>query len=159
MSSASPAAEAVRQVLTHPTGGVVGLVDDLLTVCREHQLQLDWQAARCRVRSAGSDREEFLEVSLRKSVFRMILARVAALCNERIPNSVSPYGGRGELSVGPQPLARFRVLFANTPDEQKLELKFELRELADGSEVEGRFENPLSIPGCQAETQEVDPRP
>src|SRR5208282_5382429 len=59
---------------------------------------------------------------LRKSVFRAILARVAVLCNERSPNSVSPYGGQGEVSVGADPAMTFRVEFANTPDEQRLEL-------------------------------------
>jgi hypothetical protein len=122
MSTASQASEVLRRTLLHPSRGVVGLVDDLLTVCREQGLQLDWQGNRCRVRSVGGDGEEVMDVPLRKSVFRAILARVAVLCNERAPNSVSPYGGRGELSAGTNPPAVFRVTFANTPAEQKLEL-------------------------------------
>jgi len=104
------------------------LVDDLLAVCLEHGLQLDWQADRCRVRSFGGGWEESIDVPLRKSVFRAILARVATLCNERIPNSVSPYGGQGELSVGANRPAVFRVTFANTPTEQKLELMTEIED-------------------------------
>jgi hypothetical protein len=114
--------ELLRQVLTHPTGGITGLVDDLLMLCFEHHLQLDWQANRFRVRSSGGDWEELLEVPLRKSVFRAVLARVAVLCNERNPNSVSPYGGQGELSIGEGSPAVYRITFANTPGEQKLEL-------------------------------------
>ncbi|MCI0377982.1 MAG: hypothetical protein L0215_10270 [Gemmataceae bacterium] len=98
------------------------MVDELLQVCRQHGLQLDWQSDRCRVRSVGRDWEELLDEPLRKSVFRAILARVATLCNKQIPNSVSPYGGHGELSVGPKPAAVFRAEFVNTPIEQKLEL-------------------------------------
>jgi hypothetical protein len=44
------------------------------------------------------------------------------LCNEQRPNSVSLYGGRGELSIHRKPAALLRVAFANTPDEQYLEL-------------------------------------
>jgi hypothetical protein len=50
------------------------------------------------------------------------LARVAVLCNQRTPNSVSPYGGQGELLIGPEPTTTMRVAFVNTPDEQSLEL-------------------------------------
>jgi hypothetical protein len=125
MSTPSRYAEMLRRILVHPTRGVAGLVDDLLAVCREHGLQLDWQADRCRVRSSGSDWEELLDVPLRKSVFRAVLARIAALCNERTPQSVSPYGGQGHLAVGTNPLAVFRVTFANTPAAQQLELMTE----------------------------------
>ena len=49
--------------------------------------------------------------------------RLAALCNEQSPGSVSPYGGEGELSIGTNPSAVFRVAFTNTPGEQVLELR------------------------------------
>src|SRR5579859_3596846 len=107
MSVASPIADAFRCILANPTRGVVGLVDDLLVLCREHGLQLDWQPERCRLRPCGGDWEEVLDMPIRKSVFRTILARVAALCNERAPNSVSPYGGQGELSPRAIPEAVF----------------------------------------------------
>jgi hypothetical protein len=122
MNTPSQLSGALRSILERPTHGVVGLVDDLLRLCQEQGLQLDWQGQCCRVRSLGSDREEVIDVPLRKSVFRAILARVAALCNERNPNSVSPYGGNGELSVSANPPAVFRVTFANTPAEQQLAL-------------------------------------
>lgn len=110
----------IRQVLAHPAGGIVGLVDDLLALCLERGLELDWQADHCRVRSCGGDWQS-LDVSLRKSVIRAILARVAVLCNERTPDSASPYAGQGELSVGAN-AAVLRVAFVNTPETQKLEL-------------------------------------
>jgi hypothetical protein len=122
MSTPPPFSVVLRRTLLHPTRGVVGLVDDLLAVCREYDLQLDWQSDRCRVRSFGGEWEELIDVSLRKSVFRAILARVAALCNERSPNSTSPYGGQGEIMVGVNPATVFRATLTNTASEQRLEL-------------------------------------
>ena len=40
-----------------------------------------------------------IDVPLQKSVVRAALARVAVLCNERIPGSVSPFGGQGRLRM------------------------------------------------------------
>jgi hypothetical protein len=103
--------------------GVVGLVDNLLGLCREQGLQLSWHANQCRVRPLGLATRESIDVPLPKSVFRAILARMAALCNERSPNSVSPHGGEGELSLGGNPPTVFRIAFTNTPGEQRLEVR------------------------------------
>jgi hypothetical protein len=138
MSTASSLSGVFRRVLTHPTRGVIGLVDDLLTVCREQSLQLDWQAGRCRVRSRGSDWEELVDVPLRKSVFRAMLARLAVLCNEGTANSVSPYGGQGQLSAGANSPAVFRVAFTNTTTEQKLELTTETGPAVEASQWDGQ---------------------
>jgi hypothetical protein len=102
--------------------GVVGLVDGLLKLCPPHGLQLDWQAGRCRIRSVDIGSEELLLSPMRKSMFRAILARVAALCNERRANTVSPYGGEGELFVDADPPAILSVIMTNSSNEQKLEL-------------------------------------
>jgi hypothetical protein len=123
MNQLPPLSERVRRALEPARGGIVGLVDDLLGLCREQGLHLDWRADRCRVHPLGVRPEESTEIPLPKSVFRAVLARVAALCNERIPDSVSPYGGEGELSVGTDPPTVFRVAFINTPGEQRLEVR------------------------------------
>jgi hypothetical protein len=125
--------EFLRRVLLHPKDGIVSLVDDLLILCKEQALELDWQSGRCRLRSTRSDSQETVEVPLRRSIFRAILARVAALCNERNPNSVSPYGGQGELdgswlifsAEGEPRRAVIKTAFKNTPDEQRLSLAVE----------------------------------
>lgn len=111
-------AETIRAALERPVGGVVPLVEELLRLCKQQRLELDWQAERCLVRSAGG--EEVIDRPLRKSAFRAVLARVAALCNEGKPGSVSPYGGEGELPVEGDPAAVFRVSFVNTTEEQRL---------------------------------------
>jgi hypothetical protein len=75
------------------------------------------------VRLLGTEPQESVAVPFQKSVFRAILARLAALCNEQSPDSVSPYGGASELSVGTSPPVVFCVAFANTPAEQWLEVR------------------------------------
>jgi hypothetical protein len=121
MSTATPVSDALRQALENPTNGVAGVVDDLLRACPERGLQLDCQGDRCRVVVHGTNGEE-IDVPLRKSVFRALLARLAVLCNQRRPDSVSPYGGDGELAIG-EPETVFRVTFVNTADQQKVDLK------------------------------------
>jgi len=125
MNTTAQITEVLRTALEHPSRGVVGLVDDLLRLCPEQGLRLDGQADRCRISFLTGDSEEATDVPLRQSVFRAILARIAVLCNERTPDSVSPYGGQGELSAGANPPAVFRVSFANTPAVHKLELTTE----------------------------------
>jgi hypothetical protein len=122
MKTTSKIAEAIREVIEHPSDGVVGIVDELLRLCPEQGLRLDWQADGCRIHCCVGDSEETIDVPRRKSVFRAILARIAVLCNEQVPNSVSPYGGEGELSTAANPSVQFRVSFTNTPAEQTLEL-------------------------------------
>jgi hypothetical protein len=123
MNTTPPLAEMFRRIIEHPSDGIVGLVDDLLILCREHGLQLDWQSDGCRIRSFADGSEALIEASVRSSVFRAILARLAALCNAHIPASVSPYGGQGELSIGTNPSTLFRVSFGNAPGEQWLTLR------------------------------------
>ncbi len=133
MNTTAQLTEGLRGPFEHPIRGIVSLVDDLLRLCPEQGLRLDWQADRCRISYVTGNSEEATDVPLRKSVFRAILARIAVLCNERIPNSVSPYGGQGELSVGTNPPAKFRVAFTNTPSEQKLELRTETEPASEGN--------------------------
>ena len=120
MNPLAPFLERLR-ALFHPTpSGAVGLVDDLLELCREGNLGLSFRDGHCHVLAA----DQALEIPLPKSVFRALLARVAVLCNERIPNSVTPYGGEGELVVSSNPPAAYHVSFTNTPAEQRLELTY-----------------------------------
>lgn len=133
MNDLSPFPERLKRAFEPTRRGVVGLVDDLLGLCREQGLQLDWQAKQCRARPIGAGPQESTEIPLPRSVFRAVLARLAVLCNERIPDSVSPYGGEGELSVHTNPPTVFRVSFANTPSEQRLEI----RRLADDKDGAG----------------------
>lgn len=120
MSTLSQLSDTLHRVLEQPTGGIVGLVDDLFRLCSEERVQLDWEGDCCRVRSLANGAEELAVRPLAKPVFRAVLARVAALCNEQLPNSVSPYGGQGELVLRTEPVSSVRVSFANTLESQSL---------------------------------------
>jgi hypothetical protein len=123
MSQVSPFPERLQKAFEPTPRGVVGLVDDLLGLCREQGLQFRLQESRCFVHPLGVEAAGLADVPIQKSVFRAMLARVAALCNERLPNSVSPYGGQGELSTEAAPSTVFQVAFTNTPGEQRLEVR------------------------------------
>ncbi len=122
--------ERVQDAFRPSPRGVVGLVDDLLGLCRVHQLRINFQDSHCIVRRLGTDTGDALEVPLPRSVFRAALARIAALCNKRNPHSVTPYGGEGEVIV-PAPVSEncvppstCYVSYSNTPSDQRLELRF-----------------------------------
>jgi hypothetical protein len=137
MSNPTPFLDRIRQIFRPTQRGVVGMVDDLLGLCQNQELQLDWHADRCHVCTIGAEPEESIEVPIPKSVFRAVLARLAALCNERNPASVSPYGGEGELIVGVDPATVCRVAFTNTPDAQCVRLTRIENEPIDSLLLEG----------------------
>jgi hypothetical protein len=122
MSHPSSPSERLEHALANPSGGVLGLVDELLAVSSEQGVQLDWREGLCRVTFPDGGPSDRIEVPLRKSVVRAVLARVASLCNERCPDSVSPYGGRGEVAIDADPPKAVQVVFVNTPEEQSLDL-------------------------------------
>jgi hypothetical protein len=122
MNTTSQISAILRRVLERPSRDVVGMANDLLSACQEQALQLDGQADCLRIRPLAGGSEEAIDNPFRKSVFRAIVARLAALCNERNPGSVSPYGGQGRLSVGANPSALIDVTFSNTSDEQWFKL-------------------------------------
>jgi hypothetical protein len=138
MSNPSPFLDRIRQVFRPTQRGVVGLVDDLLGSCQKQELQLDWHDGQCRVRAIGAEPEESIEVPVSKSVFRAVLARLAALCNERKPASVSPYGGKGELTIGVDRATICSVAFTNTPDTQHLRLTRIQKDHEEGGRLSGK---------------------
>ena len=122
MADPSSFPELVGRAFRPTDRGVAGVVDGLLDLCPTHDLELDWRDDRCCVRSLGVEPNESTELPLPKSVFRAVLARVAALCNEHSPGSVSPYGGEAELMVGADPPTAARVAFTNTSSSQRIRL-------------------------------------
>ncbi len=114
----------LRQWLSRPEGGIVGFVDKLLTLCGNHQLQIDWSAGHLRLRSKEGPWIEMSDDLARKSVFRAILARIGFLARDLDSRSVSPYGGEGFITMNSMPLQRMiHVKFANTPAEQCLAIE------------------------------------
>lgn len=64
-----------------------------------------------------------VRVPLPKSVFRAVLARLAALCNEQKAGAVSPYGGLGQIVIGTEPSKVVSVSFTNTTAEQTVVIR------------------------------------
>jgi hypothetical protein len=141
-----PLTERLQEAFRPTERGVVGVVDELLVLCREQGLRLAWHADRCRIEPLGGEPQEPTELPLPKSVFRAMLARLAALCNERSPQTISPYGGEGELVVGSDPSVVYCVALANTPGEQSLEVRLkEQRKDVVGEDCgDSRFGNPAA---------------
>jgi len=135
----TPFAERVRKAFEPTPRGVIGLVDDLLGLCRVHRLRIDFQDSHCYVRPLGTDAQDSIDVPLPKSAFRAVLARIAALCNELQPDSVTPYRGEGEIvvpssiSVDGNPPSTCYVSFVNTSSDQRLELRFSRNSVGDGN--------------------------
>ena len=120
MNATSTLSDSLQLAFEPPASGFVGIVDNLLSICRGGNLEIVWHAGACRAKIRQGVTEESVEIPFRKSVFRAILARIAALCNELEPDSVSPYSGQGKLAVASDLPAVFQVAFVNTPDEQIL---------------------------------------
>ena len=114
MNTATSSSEAIRGVFTQPARDMVSMVDDVLTVCGEHNLELDWSAECCRVHSQAED-----------------FARSALICRcarphseESLPGSprypvqrtpsglvLTPYGGQGaEIALSARRYCEYRWL-------------------------------------------------
>lgn len=122
MSAVSDFRERIEDAFKPTPRGIIGLVDDLMRLAGQEGFRLNWHDGRCCVHAFGGEAREDAEVRVQKSVFRAVLARIAALCNEQSPNSVSPYGGEGELVASTSPPVRLRVTFANRHGEQRLQI-------------------------------------
>lgn len=123
MNATANLTELIQDALRSP-GNLVEMVDAILDVCLEQRLHLRWERDCCRVRSLRTQGGvEEIRKPLSKSQFRAVLARIAVLCNEHNPNSVSPYGGARTLPLGAKRNRAVRVLFVNTPDEQLLDIR------------------------------------
>lgn len=112
--------ERMQRAFRPTQRGVVGLTEQLLEACVGGHVEFERVGDRCVSRwTEGGDTQE-VPAPVSAAAFRTILAHVAALCNERSPRSVSPYGGDGELVIGSSEVS---VRFTNTVQEQKLEVK------------------------------------
>ena len=124
MNSTSQHSFDLIQVLEHPAGGILGIVDSLLKACPADGFRLSWDDEMCHV-LVGVDSErtdKLFAIPMRKSIVRAIIARVATLCLYDELGDISPYGGVGEITAGGTTPRLFRVQFANTLAEQRLEL-------------------------------------
>ena len=82
---------------------------------------------------------------MQKSLARAILARVAALCNERNPSSVSPYGGQGEVTLFNDPEAIVQVSVVNTPTSQNMKLRIGPSEISPETDASALSSSEIKI--------------
>jgi hypothetical protein len=111
--------ERLRRAFEPGPRGALGLADELLEAARCGAMRCEWEGGTVRVTPAGA---EPFDVALPKSAFRAVLARLAALCNERRAGSVTPYRGSAEVLVGAPPVPVL-VAFVNTPDDLHLDAR------------------------------------
>ncbi len=117
--------DRLRLAFAPTQDGIVGLTNQLLEACVGSEVEIKRVGNHCVCNWTVSGETLEAPVPLPPAAFRTILARIAALCNERSPNSVSPYLGEGLLAVKGPPPTVICVTFVNTPDEQRLEVRSE----------------------------------
>lgn len=123
MISSQTVHDCLRRAFAPTQHGVVGLTEQLLEACIGSDVAFERVGDRCVCRWTARGETQEATVPLPPAAFRTILARIAVLCNERSPNSVSPYGGEGQLAIKDHPSAAVQVAFVNTSTIQRLELK------------------------------------
>ena len=123
MISSQSVDDRLRRAFAPTQRGIVGLTEQLLEVCVGGDVAFERIGDRCVCRWSVSGETHEAAVPLPPAAFRTLLARIAVLCNERSPNSVTPYGGQGLLTVKGDPPTVVQVAFVNTPDKQHLELR------------------------------------
>jgi hypothetical protein len=120
MTTPRPPGERLSDLLLGPPRPVLAVTDELLDLCQLGDVSLAYDDAQVQATVSAGGCVDRLSAPLRRSVFRAVLARVAALCNEFAPDSVSPYGGDGRLVLPGNPPVVRAVSFRNTPGEQWL---------------------------------------
>lgn len=124
MSSVATFADRLQSVFVPTPDGVVGLVDRLLDLSREHGFGITYHDDTCHFQFLNKLSPSTVAIQVPKAVFRAVLARMAALCNQESRGTVSPYGGDGVIVQGTNPVESYRVVFANSPSDQTLQLTF-----------------------------------
>lgn len=123
MISSQTVPDCLRRAFAPTQRGIVGLAEQLLGACVGRDVSFERIGDQCVCRWSVSGETQEATVPLPPAGFRTLLARIAVLCNERRPNSVTPYGGEGQLVVKGDPPTLVQVAFVNTPDKQQLELR------------------------------------
>jgi hypothetical protein len=84
-------AESFRRVFeSTPDNGVIGLADSILELCPFEGLRLDWRDNECRIQLGNGNGLGEVSVPFRKAVFRALLARMFALCQENTTGTINP---------------------------------------------------------------------
>ena len=139
--------EQMRRAFADPSQGIEGLADRLLDLARTGVgmlLEFDQASGGCQTTVSGSVPEARECLPILKSVFRAALVRFSILCRDQSGRSVSPYGGFAELQAGPG--RAVLVVFANTPDTQRLQLSLVPAQQDSGTMLAAPGPSPAAFP-------------
>jgi len=121
MTNVTTLNESLIELLTTPGPlGVIGLADDLISYCTDHQLDLSLTPTNCTIFDSDHQQKEVLPNTLPRSAFRALLARFTVLCNHSA--GMTPYGGTGRIAL-PDSLPWIDISVQNTNDQQSLDLR------------------------------------
>lgn len=113
--------DLIAEAINDSSQGVVGLVDQLLSLCGRADAGLDCTADVLQLTNLDGTVDSTPN-TLPRSVFRAALSRIAALCGAETDAEISPYGGTGKISANATSDREFLVEFENTPEHQRLQL-------------------------------------
>jgi hypoxanthine phosphoribosyltransferase len=105
-----------------PSNGVIGLVEELLEFCRTGPFRFTWRPNRVSFKHVFTGKPEEIELTIRNSVMRAAVARLAALASRGKSEAINPYGGKGQIHDDQHPETVYQIEFKNTEDEQLLEI-------------------------------------
>jgi hypothetical protein len=105
-----------------PENGLVGFVDEVLEFCRSGPFRFYWKPQLVTVENLSDGVRETYPVTIRNSVMRAVVARLATLASRGRKEAINPYGGHGEIRDEQHPEVYFQIDFMNTEDEQHLEV-------------------------------------
>jgi hypothetical protein len=69
---------------------------------------------------------ESAEVAMPSHIFRTVLARISAMCNQCVSETASPYGGTGTILFAAGELSqpvRFDITFSNTQTDKSISIR------------------------------------
>lgn len=93
MTSSDAVLDCLRRAFQPTPLGVVGLTEQILAVCAGLDIEFERIGDRCVCRWTTDGNTHESQVPLPAAAFRALLAQIARLCIERVPNSVTPYRG------------------------------------------------------------------
>lgn len=105
--------------------GIVTLVDELIELSLDHGLRIRLLNGHCLAEQLMTTDKDLVEIPLPKSAFRAVLARIATICNDQHPQSVTPYRGQVKIDWRSQSGSTTvcQLEFVNTATEQQLEIR------------------------------------
>jgi len=137
--------DRLRDYLSAPTDGIIGLVDAILALSRRwDDVRVEEPGKSLRLKLTGGAGSQDVEFNLRRPLLRAALARVAVIVSDDRHAPFSPYEGEGEIVLEGEPSTRVHVRWANTTREQSLML-VAVRPAPDRA-VNGHHSEPLPRP-------------